>query len=91
MSFCALVFLLLVGFDYNSTTRILTFSGSRTRIGVEVPIRQDQFTELLEQFRASLSLVNDNGINVDVNPDQARVNIIDDDSKCKERCISVIT
>ena len=61
------------------------FSRSRTRIPVQVPIVQDQFTELTEQFHASLSLVNNNGINVTVTPHQATVNIIDDDSKCKER------
>ena len=84
MSLCVLVLLLLAGSDYNSTTRILTFNSNHTRIPVQVPIVQDQFTELTEQFRASLSLVNDNGINVNVTPDQATVNIIDDDSKCKE-------
>ena len=46
-----------------------------------MPIILDEFNELNEQFRASLSLVNDNGINVSVRPDQSTVVIINDDSK----------
>ena len=71
------------GADYNSTTRVLTFNGSRSRIGVLVSIILDEFTELNEQFRANLSLVDDSGINVSVSPDQSIVEIINDDSKCE--------
>ena len=51
------------------------------RIVVRVPILQDIFSEGTEQFRASLSLVQSNGINVAVSPDQTTVNIIDDDGE----------
>ena len=49
------------------------------RIVVRVPILQDSNIEGTEQFRASLSLVQSNGINVAVSPDQATVDIIDDE------------
>ena len=49
------------------------------RIVVPVPIVQDTFSEQTEQFRASLSLVESNGINVTLSPEQATVNITDDD------------
>ena len=62
----------------------MKFHGSRTRIGVIVPIVHDGLSEHNEQFRASLSLVDDNGINVSVYPDQSTVEIINDDSKWKE-------
>ena len=57
----------------------LTFSSNVRRIVVRVPILQDSAIEGTEHFRASLSLVQSNGINVDVSPDQATVDIIDDD------------
>ena len=44
-----------------------------------MPILLDEFTELNEQFRASLSLVNDSGVSV--HPDKSTVEIINDDSK----------
>ena len=46
-----------------------------------MPIVHDGFTELNEQFRASVSLVDDNGINVSVHPNQSTVEIINNDSK----------
>ena len=45
---------------------------------VRVPILDDSLTESTEQFLASLALVEDNGISVDVNPAVATVNITDD-------------
>ena len=57
----------------------LTFSSNVQRTIARVPIIQDAFSEGTEQFRASLSLVQSNGINVTVSPDQATVDIIDDD------------
>ena len=45
---------------------------------VRVPITQDSLSELNEQFRANLSLVENNGINVIVNPDLAIVTIFED-------------
>ena len=46
---------------------------------VNVPILQDAFSEGTEQFRASLSIVQSNGINVAVSPNQTTVNITDDE------------
>ena len=71
------------GADYNSTTRLLKLNGSHSRIGIQVPIIQDEFAELNEQFCANLSLVDDNGIIVSVCPDKSTVEIINDDSKWK--------
>ena len=59
----------------------LTFSSNVRRIVVRVPILQDSVIEGTEQFRACLSLVQSNGINVAVSPNQATVDIIDDDGK----------
>ena len=59
----------------------LNFNSSVRRIVVRVPILQDTFSEGTEQFRASLSLVQSNGINVAVSPDQATVDIIDDEGE----------
>ena len=46
-----------------------------------MPILQDSLTEPTEQFRASLTLVNSNGLSVTVNPALATVDIRDDDSE----------
>ena len=59
----------------------ITFSSSVQRIVVRVPILQDILCEGTERFRASLSLVNSNGFNVDLSPNQTTVNIIDDDGE----------
>ena len=59
----------------------LNFNSNVRRIVVRVPILQDEFSEGTEQFRASLSLVQSNGINVAVSPDQATVDIIDDEGE----------
>ena len=52
-----------------------------------MPIILDEFTELNEQFRATLSLVDDKGINVSVHPNQSTVEIINDDSKWERKKI----
>ena len=65
--------------DYNKTVEDLIFNSSVRHIVVRVPIVQDSFSEQTEQFRASLSLVESNGINVTLSPEQATVNITDDD------------
>ena len=57
----------------------LSFNSSVRHIVVKVPILQDALFEGIEQFRASLSLVQSNGINVAVSPNQATVDIIDDE------------
>ena len=48
---------------------------------VQVPILQDSLTEPTEQFNARLTLENDNGISVTVDPALATVNIINSDSE----------
>ena len=75
------------GSDYTSTVMNLTFSSNVRRIVVRVPILQDSVIEGTEQFRASLSLVQSNGINVAVSPDQATVDITDDDGECMSEYI----
>ena len=51
-------------------------------IVVRVPILQDMSLEGTEQFHASLSLVDNNGINVNLTiGNQAIVSIVDDDGK----------
>ena len=65
------------GSDYNHTNTSLTFNGSMTLHSVQVPILQEGFLEETEQFHVSLTLVNDNGIFVNVNPATAIVNITD--------------
>ena len=76
-----MLYLNAAGSDYTATTRLLTFSPTTRRILVQVPITQDGITELTEQFNATLTLINDGGIDVNVEPDQATVEIIDDDGK----------
>ena len=48
---------------------------------VHVPIFQYSLTEPTEQFNASLTLENDNGISVTVDPALATVNITEDDGE----------
>ena len=65
--------------DYNKTVEDLIFNSSVQRIVVRVPIIQDSFSEQAEQFRASLSLVESNGINFTLSPEQVIINITDDE------------
>ena len=71
--------LLTAGLDYMETVEDLIFNSSVQHIVVWVPIVPDDFSEETEQFRASLSLVESNGINVTLSPEQATVNINDDE------------
>ena len=52
------------GSDYSRTVVELVFSAAVRRHVVTVPITQDSFSEVNERFRASLSVVENNGINV---------------------------
>ena len=61
------------------TVEYLIFDRSVRHIVVRVPIVPDDFSEETEHFRASLSLVESNGINVTLSPEQATVNITDDE------------
>ena len=65
------------GSDYSSTVMELKFNAAVNRHVVRIPITQDNITEIDERFRAHLILVEDNGINVQVTPDQAMVTIMD--------------
>ena len=69
------------GSDYNSTVMELVFSATACRHVVRVPIINDSFSERNELFSASLSLVENNGINVVVDPPLAFVTIEDDDGE----------
>ena len=48
---------------------------------MQVPILEDSLAEPTEQFHANLTLVENNGISVMVDPAVATVNILDDDSE----------
>ena len=65
------------GSDYSSTVMELRFNPAVSRHVVRVPIIQDSITEIDECFRARLMLVQSNGINVQVTPDQAVITIMD--------------
>ena len=69
------------GSDYNSTVMELVFSAAVRRHVVRVPIINDNFSEMNERFRTSLSLVENNGINVVIDPALAFVTIEDDDGE----------
>ena len=68
------------GADYNHTETLITFNGSMTQQSVQVPIFQEGLAEETEQFQANLTLENNNGISVIVDPSMATVNITDDGS-----------
>ena len=69
------------GSDYTSTVMELVFSAVVRRHVVRVSIINDSFSEINERFRASLTLVEKNGINVLINPALAIVTIVDDDGE----------
>ena len=69
------------GSDYISTVIELVFSATDRRHVVRVPIINDSFSEMNERFWASLSLVENNGINVVVGPPLALVTIEDNDGE----------
>ena len=64
------------GSDYSNTVMELRFNPAVNRHVVRVPITQDSITEMDERFRARLMLVQSNGINVQVTPDQAMITIM---------------
>ena len=59
----------------------LVFSAAVRRHVVRVPIINDSFSERSERFTAGLTLVENNGINVVINPPLAFVTIEDDDGE----------
>ena len=65
--------------DYTSTTTLLTFGPGVTFIDVPIPITNDNVYEPdSEEFLALLNLVT-TGVDVEVRPDEATVQITDDD------------
>ena len=66
--------------DYTSISRELTFSATNTREDVAIPITDDNIDEAIEQFLGRLTMVT-SGVSVILSPDQATVQIIDDDGK----------
>ena len=64
--------------DYTSVSQLLTFGPGQTTQNVPVTIVNDNVFEETEQFMASLELVT-TGVDVQVIPAEATVNIFDDD------------
>ena len=64
--------------DYTSVSQLLTFGPGQTTQNVPVAIFDDNVFEETEQFMASLELVT-TGVDVQVIPAEATVNIFDDD------------
>ena len=84
-------FYLAAGSDYSATVTELSFTSTTTSRVIQVPITQDEVTELTERFRASLTLVEANGIQVTVSPSEAMVQIDDDDGEWKNINFSLIS
>ena len=70
-----------VPLDYGSPSlSILTFGPTSTRQTVTIPTVDDNIDEILENFLANLSLLSaPDGDNVQLQPDEARIFIADND------------
>ena len=62
--------------DYMLTSRELPFSSSTTRLTVAIPISPDDIVESVEDFFASLELL-DTALDVSINPPETRILIED--------------
>ena len=71
--------------DYGETIEDLTFDGSTGRECVTVPIINDDILEDIESFTASLT-TSDSAVTL--NPDLARVDIIEDPNDGKNKTIN---
>ena len=72
----------LSGSDYESVNTTITFDPDNTRILVPVPVLEDDIDEEDEDILARLGLEPGGGDqNVQISPDEAKLLIIDDDSK----------
>ena len=69
--------ILTAGADYKHSETTFSFNESITQHSVQVPIFQDNSSEGTEQFYANLTVLNNSGITVLVDPVVATVNIID--------------
>lgn len=71
--------------DYISTSRILNFGPSSNEVEVAIPITDsDSVIEPVEQFFARLALADQNtDVDVQLDPSQSTIEIIDTDSKQK--------
>ena len=67
--------------DYTSVTQLLTFTPSTTRLSVSIPITNDNVTESPEALISRLTGLIPNDTSVVLNPDEAVIQIIDDDRK----------
>ena len=68
--------------DYTATTRDVTFDVSTTRRSVLISVVDDNIQESLEQFFVRLSQSNTGtDVDVELNPAQATIDIVDNDGK----------
>lgn len=69
----------LVAEDYSAGNELLTFSSVSTRHDVDIIINNDDINEIIEEFGASISFEGDASDGIQLVPDQATVQITDDD------------
>ena len=69
--------------DYTATTQVLTFGPEATQFSLAIPITdEDNILETIERFFARLVLTDPNtDIDVELNPAETAVQIIDNDGK----------
>ena len=67
--------------DYTSVTQMLTFTLSNTRHSVSIPIVDDGVAESPERFISQIRGVTTTGFDVTFRPNEAMIEIIDDDCK----------
>ena len=68
--------------DYTSISgSLLTFSVTNTRFDVSIPVNNDNINEGIEEFLAILTFQSVVGENIQLVPDQATVQINDNDGK----------
>ena len=68
--------------DYSGVVVELTFTPTEPSIDVMIPLTNDNvFEPDIENFEAELTLVTAE-VDVDISPDRARVNILDNEGMC---------
>lgn len=65
--------------DYSAGNELLTFSAVSTRHDVVITINDDDINEIIEEFGASISFGGDTSDGILLVPDEATVQITDDD------------
>ena len=76
--------------DYSAGNELLTFSSVSTRHDVVITINDDDINEIIEEFGASISFGGDAHDGILLVPDQATVQITDDDGMQVMKCISLL-